>query len=94
VKPWTPTVRRYPHFHPVISVDEAAAIATNPTQVAKHTFYPFLKYNVSGFWLKVKFKDFDCAFSFWIFNPLLCLDLYDLQLFFYFCLAFCLSFVS
>ncbi|MBY5608747.1 reverse transcriptase [Rhizobium leguminosarum] len=45
VKPWTPTVRRYPHFDPVISVDEAAAIATNPTQVAEHTFYPFLKYN-------------------------------------------------
>ncbi|TDW31885.1 reverse transcriptase (RNA-dependent DNA polymerase) [Rhizobium azibense] len=45
MKPWIPTVRRYPHFDPVISAEEAEAIATNPALVAKHTFYPFLKYD-------------------------------------------------
>lgn len=39
------SVRRYPHFDPVISVAEAEAVATDPTRVATHTFYPFLKYD-------------------------------------------------
>lgn len=45
MKAWTASVRRYPHFDPVISVAEAEAIATDPIRVATHTFYPFLKYD-------------------------------------------------
>ena len=45
MKAWTASVRRYPHFDPVISVAEAEAVATDPARVAIHTFYPFLKYD-------------------------------------------------
>lgn len=45
MKAWTATVRRYPHFDPIISVADAEAVATDPARVAKHTFYPFLKYD-------------------------------------------------
>lgn len=45
MKAWTATVRRYPHFDPVISTAEAEAVATDPSRVATHTFYPFLKYD-------------------------------------------------
>ncbi|MFF2319632.1 reverse transcriptase domain-containing protein [Agrobacterium sp. NPDC058088] len=45
MKPWTASVRRYPHFDPVISVAEAEAVATDPARVVTHTFYPFLKYD-------------------------------------------------
>ena len=45
MKAWTATVRRYPHFDPIISVAEAEAVATDPARVATHTFYPFLKYD-------------------------------------------------
>ncbi len=45
MKAWTASVRRYPHFDPVISAAEAEAVATDPLQVATHTFYPFLKYD-------------------------------------------------
>ncbi|MGO8034956.1 reverse transcriptase domain-containing protein [Rhizobium leguminosarum] len=45
MKPWTAVVRRYPHFDPVISADDAYKIATDPSSVAKHSFYPFLKYD-------------------------------------------------
>ena len=45
MKAWTASVRRYPHFDPVISVAEAGAVATDPARVATHTFYPFLKYD-------------------------------------------------
>ena len=45
MKAWIASVRRYPHFDPIISVAEAGAVATNPERVATHTFYPFLKYD-------------------------------------------------
>lgn len=45
MKAWSASVRRYPHFDPVISVAEAEAVATDPTRVATHTFYPFLKFD-------------------------------------------------
>lgn len=45
MKAWIASVRRYPHFDPVISAAEAEALATDPTRVATHTFYPFLKYD-------------------------------------------------
>lgn len=45
MKAWTPSVRRYPHFDPIVSVAEAEAVATDPARVATHTFYPFLKYD-------------------------------------------------
>jgi hypothetical protein len=45
VKAWTASVRRYPHFDPIITVAEAEAVATSPTNVASHKFYPFLKYD-------------------------------------------------
>ncbi|WP_233284767.1 reverse transcriptase domain-containing protein [Agrobacterium tumefaciens] len=45
MKAWTASVRRYPHFDPVIDAAEAEAIATNPARVVTHTFYPFLKYD-------------------------------------------------
>lgn len=45
MKAWTASVRRYPHFDPVIPAADAEAIATDPARVATHTFYPFLKYD-------------------------------------------------
>lgn len=45
MKAWTASVRRYPHFDPVIPAAEAEAIAMDPARVATHTFYPFLKYD-------------------------------------------------
>ncbi|MCJ8506777.1 reverse transcriptase domain-containing protein [Rhizobium lemnae] len=45
MKAWTASVRRYPHFDPVISEADAEAVATDPKRVAAHTFYPFLKYD-------------------------------------------------
>lgn len=45
MKAWTASVRRYPHFDPVIPAAEAEAIATDPARVSTHTFYPFLKYD-------------------------------------------------
>ena len=45
MKAWTASVRRYPHFDPVIPAAEAEDVATDPARVATHTFYPFLKYD-------------------------------------------------
>lgn len=45
MKAWTASVRRYPHFDPVITDSEAEGVATDPVRVATHTFYPFLKYD-------------------------------------------------
>lgn len=45
MKAWTASVRRYPHFDPVISEAEAEAVATDPSRVKLHTFYPFLRYD-------------------------------------------------
>lgn len=44
MKAWSASVRRYPHFDPVISDADAEAVATDPVLVTTHTFYPFLKY--------------------------------------------------
>lgn len=45
MKAWAASVRRYPHFDPVIPVAEAEAVATDPPRVVTHKFYPFLKYD-------------------------------------------------
>lgn len=45
MKSWTASIRRYPHFDPVISATEAEAVALDPRQVSSHKFYPFLKYD-------------------------------------------------
>ncbi len=37
-------LKKYPHFDPVISVANAEELATTPAHVAKHTFYPFLRF--------------------------------------------------
>ena len=47
MEPWQLTQRdlkRYPHFDRVLSVEAATALATNPTHVAAHKFYPFMLY--------------------------------------------------
>jgi len=38
-------LKRYPHFDPVISSEDAEALALDPEKVAQHAFYPFLLYN-------------------------------------------------
>lgn len=48
------SLKRYPHFDPQISVAEAVALATDPTRVAKHTFYPFMLFNTR--WTKFAAK--------------------------------------
>lgn len=40
------TLKKYPHFDSVISIKEAEALATDPERVAKHTFYPFMLYEL------------------------------------------------
>lgn len=45
MKAWTASVKRYPHFDPVITEAEATAIATDPDRVRLNTFYPFLRYD-------------------------------------------------
>ena len=37
-------LKRYPHFDPMISAKDAEALATDAEAVAKHTFYPFIRY--------------------------------------------------
>lgn len=46
MKPWVASIKHYPHFDAVISAKEAEGIVTDPTCVASHKFYPFLKYDV------------------------------------------------
>ncbi len=44
---WALTLRdlkRYPHFDPELSISDAMALATSPDRVAKHPFYPFLRF--------------------------------------------------
>lgn len=38
-------LKRYPHFDPVISAEAGEALANDPTRVAAHTFYPFMRYD-------------------------------------------------
>lgn len=45
MKAWTASVRRYPHFDPILDAAEAEAVATDPARVMAHTFYPFLKFD-------------------------------------------------
>lgn len=37
-------IKRYPHFDPLISIEEAEAYAADPEKVARHAFYPFIEY--------------------------------------------------
>jgi hypothetical protein len=37
-------LKKYPHFDAFISIQELAALATNPKRVEKHPFYPFIRY--------------------------------------------------
>jgi hypothetical protein len=37
-------LKRYPHFDPQLSVQDAISLATNPKAVVTHKFYPFLLY--------------------------------------------------
>ncbi len=37
-------LKNYPHFDPIISVSDAIAYATNSQSVARHNFYPFIRY--------------------------------------------------
>lgn len=37
-------LKRYPHFDSTISVEDAEALATSPARVARHSFYPFLRF--------------------------------------------------
>lgn len=37
-------LKRYPHFDPQLSEKDAVALATNPSAVSTHKFYPFLLY--------------------------------------------------
>jgi hypothetical protein len=37
-------LKKYPHFDCVISAAEAQALATNPSRVITHAFYPFIRY--------------------------------------------------
>ncbi len=47
---WQPRERdlkQYPHFDPVLTADAAAALANDPDQVAKHPFFPFIRFDQS-----------------------------------------------
>jgi hypothetical protein len=37
-------LKRYPHFDPQFSIEDAVALATNPKAVVTHKFYPFILY--------------------------------------------------
>ena len=37
-------LKRYPHFDPIILETDAEALATNSAEVARHRFYPFIRY--------------------------------------------------
>lgn len=37
-------LKKYPHFDSLVPTKEAQAFALDPVQVARHTFYPFLRY--------------------------------------------------
>jgi hypothetical protein len=37
-------LKRYPHFDSQLSIEDAISLATDPSRVASHTFYPFLLY--------------------------------------------------
>lgn len=39
--------RSYPHFDLPLSADKAKAYVTDPGKVARHSFYPFLSFNIS-----------------------------------------------
>lgn len=38
-------LKKYPHFDPVISLEDGFALASDPESVAKHRFYPFLLFH-------------------------------------------------
>lgn len=38
-------LKRYPHFDPIISTEEAESYATDKCQVARHAFFPFIQYS-------------------------------------------------
>src|SRR5579864_221700 len=37
-------LKRYPHFDPLISMEEGEAYATDKGRVARHAFFPFIQY--------------------------------------------------
>ncbi len=37
-------IKKYPHFDPLISAEDAEALAMDPERVARHAFYPFMRY--------------------------------------------------
>ena len=37
-------LKKYPHFDPLIPANEAMELATDPSRVARHTFYPFMRF--------------------------------------------------
>ncbi len=41
-------VRRYLHFDPGVTRAEATALVTAPERVARHSFYPFIRYSLSA----------------------------------------------
>jgi Reverse transcriptase (RNA-dependent DNA polymerase) len=44
-KPRSKDLKRYPHFDSYISAAEAEALANDPQQVERHTFYPFMLFH-------------------------------------------------
>lgn len=49
--------RGYPHFDQPIKLVKAQKIVSNPTEVARHSFYPFIKFTVET--VKIKFNRID-----------------------------------
>ncbi|NVK29516.1 MAG: hypothetical protein HWE20_00835 [Gammaproteobacteria bacterium] len=49
--PWY-RVRRYLHFDPPVGLKSAIKIATNPSKVSRHSFYPLISYHVTSKKLK------------------------------------------
>ncbi|MBE7184522.1 MAG: reverse transcriptase [Methylobacterium mesophilicum] len=41
---WKPKLKGYPHFDNLMSVKEGEALAADPVAVARHAFYPFIRY--------------------------------------------------
>jgi hypothetical protein len=37
-------LKSYPHFDQTLSIEQAIALASDPVRVAKHSFYPFIRY--------------------------------------------------
>ncbi|OAP43553.1 hypothetical protein ATB98_24520 [Sinorhizobium saheli] len=42
---WTFKPKSYPHFDAFLSEDDARSLAADPTRVASHAFFPFLRYH-------------------------------------------------